>query len=176
MSFELAELSRRLDNIINLGTITEADHSTRKIRVQVGELQTAWLPWPVSIGKNYVHWQPLRVGTQVVLAAPAGELAHAVVVAMCFTQAISTSNDEDLDEIEFNDGTRVAYSSATKSLEMYSVGSVHLEADGNLTLKASAIGIDGPVTQVGGDMTSDGISAQGHIHPESVGVETGGPQ
>jgi phage baseplate assembly protein V len=170
MSFELAELSRRLDNVINLGTIAEANHVTRKIRVNVGTLKTAWLPWPVSIGKNYVHWQPLRVGTQVVLAAPAGELAHAVVVAMCFTQAISTSNDEDLDEIEFNDGTRVSYSSATKSLEMYSVGNVHLEADGNLTLKASAIGIDGPVTQVGGDMTSDGISVQSHDHVAGVGI------
>jgi phage baseplate assembly protein V len=71
--YELSELYRRLDNLIMLGLIHEVDLERKKLKVKIGEIITAWLPWPASIGRNYKRWQPLKPGIQVLLACPSGE-------------------------------------------------------------------------------------------------------
>ncbi|KZX00999.1 hypothetical protein JL49_08050 [Pseudoalteromonas luteoviolacea] len=50
------------------------------------------------------------------------------------------------------------------STSITSAGDFNIEAGGNFNVKASQTNIESPVTQTGGDMTSDGISAQKHLH------------
>lgn len=158
-----ADINRRLENLIRLGTIHQADHAARKIRVKSGGLITGWLPWPAEIGRNYKRWRPLRIGTGVILACASGDPAQAQLVGMMYTDNFgSPSTDADIDVIQFDDGSTIEHNAAAHTLKIHSAG--------ELTLSGTAIKMLGPVTQTGGDMTSDGVSAQ---HHKTTGVVAG---
>ncbi len=185
MSFNLSDLYRRFENLIRIGTIAEVDEQNLLLRVQSGELLTDWLPWPAHIGHNFIHWRPLRVNTQVILCCPSGDPAQAVIVGMLYTDKHQPASfDPALDVIQFNDGTTIQYDSAQKTLTFSSAGDIDLIAEQNINIQAGntvqstatnhitegEVGIHGPVTQTGGDITSDGISTQHHKH---LGVASG---
>ncbi len=154
-----AELNRRLENLIRLGTIAEVNHAARTLRVKCGDLLTNWLPWPADIGRNYRRWRPLRKDTQVVLACPSGDLAQAVIVQILYTNTLTAPNvDPDVDLIQFEDGSYIEHNASANTLKVH--------AAGEMTLSYTHLHLEGPVTQTGGDMTSDGISAQNHTHTE----------
>jgi phage baseplate assembly protein V len=112
-----AELERRLANLIRIGVIQETNHADKKLRVAMGATQTAWLPWPAEIGNNFVKWRPLRVGQQVIVIAPSGELNQAVIVGQLYGGGIEApSTDEQKDLIQFEDGTQIEYDSAAHRL------------------------------------------------------------
>lgn len=164
MNFEIAELDRKLNNLLRIGTIKVADHERQQIKVESGGLTTGWLDWPAEIGRNYRRWRPLRVGTQVLIACPSGDPAQALVIGMLYTQAIDTpSENPEIDLIEFNGGSYLKHNATDNS--------IHIHAAAEMTLSYSHLYMQGPVTQTGGDMTSDGISAQHHTHG---GVQAGG--
>lgn len=185
MSFTLSDLYRRFENLIRIGTIAEVDEQNLRLRVQSGELLTDWLPWPTQVGNNFIHWRPLRVNTQVVLCCPSGDPAQALIVSILYSDALQPANvDAALDVVQFNDGTTIQYDSAQKALTLSSAGDIHFIAQNSIHLHAGnkvqstaenhvtegKVHIAGPVTQTGGDFTSDGVSAQHHKH---VGVASG---
>ncbi len=158
-----AELNRRIENLLRLGQIAEVDHAARQIRVESGGLLTDWLPWPAEVGKNYIRWRPLRVGTQVILASISGDPAQAQIIGTLYTQDLdSPSTDDDIDLIQFDNGSYIQHNAADNSIKIH--------AEGNMTLSYDRLYLKGPVTQTGGDMTSDGISAQ---HHKTSGVAPG---
>lgn len=167
-TFEVAELERRLANVIRLGTIAEADHDTKRIRVQSGDLVTAWLPWPAEVGNNYRRWRPLREGTQVVLAAPNGELAQAVVIGMLYTNdQAAPADDDNTDLVQFEDGTEIRYDSAASVLTVHSVNEIQLQADGDLTAT-----VQGNFSAtVGGDLNAD---VTGNVSIDGSKIELNG--
>ena len=174
--FDQADLGRRLDQIICLGTLIKVYPKTRQIQVAIGDITTGKLPWPAEVGQNYIRWRPLRVGTQVVLACPSGDLQQAQVVGMSYTDALTPdSGDAHLDKITFNDGTEITYDSQQHTLHVHCQNKLHLQAD-TLHLQANAITIDGPIKQQGGDITSQGVSVQKHTHKDALGGDTGKPQ
>lgn len=193
MSFSLAELYRRFENLIRIGTIAEVDEQAQRLRVQSGELLTDWLPWPAHIGNNFIHWRPLRLNTQVILACPSGDPAQAMVISMLYSDQLpAPSDDAAVDVIQFDDGTTIEYNSQQKNLILNSAGSIQFIAADTIALQAGQsitstapqhtidgdLTIQGAVTQTGGDMTSDGISAQQHKHPgvAAGSAKTGAPQ
>ncbi len=154
---DTAELNRLIQNLLRLGTIAQVDHAARKVRVQSGDLLTEWLPMPADIGRNYKRWRPLRTGTQVLIACIGGDPAQAVIVQILYTDALnSPSTDPDVDLIQFDDGSYIEHNHSANTLKLHSAG--------EMTLSATQLNIEAPVTQTGGDMTSDGISAQHHVH------------
>ena len=66
---------------------------------------------------------------------------------------------------------------ASDNITVTSDAEIKLKAANKITLVSSQIDIKGPVTQTGGDMTSDGISAQNHPHDkvQSGSAKSGGP-
>ena len=82
IEFETTELNRRLANLIMLGKVVEADctQTTPKLKIKVGELQTAWLPMLTQRAGPDLSWWPLEVGEQVVVLSPSGELAQGIVL------------------------------------------------------------------------------------------------
>lgn len=202
---DTADINRRIENLIRLGTIAEVDHAARKIRVNSGALTTDWLPWPADVGRNYIRWRPLRVGTQVIIACISGDPAQAQIIGTLYTETLtSPSTDPDVDRIEFDDGTALQYNSDTHQLLIDCVGPVlvkspnnvtldtpqtnvkgKLDVDGLLTYKGGMAGsggtgataqITGDVEITTGDLTADGISVKHHTHPGDSGGTTGGPQ
>ncbi len=176
--------SHFVHHLFAIGTIADIDHDKSLLRVSLGEITTDWLPFPAEIGRNFIRWRPLREDTQVVLACPAGDPSQGLIVQMVHhDKQPAPSDNPDLDVIVFDDGTTMTYDSSASALKLSGAGniSINSKADiaitsaGTLSLAASAITIAGPVQQTGGDITSDGISAQTHTHPTPVGA-SGAPQ
>lgn len=132
-----ADINRRIENLLRLGTIAELDTAARQVRVRSGNLLTDWLPWPAEIGRNYIRWRPLRQGTQVILGCISGEPEQATIIGMLYTQTInSPSTDPDVDLIQFDDGTRIQHNSKTHTTTVQSAGDMTIHAAGNLGLTA----------------------------------------
>lgn len=130
MSNALQDLSRRLDNLIGLGTIAQVDHSSQRVRVDLSGRLTGWLRWPAEIGANFIRWRPLRVGTQVMVACPSGDPANAVIVQILYTAALAPPSDNPaLDVIAFDDGTIISHDSAAHRTSIVNpAGTLVLEA------------------------------------------------
>lgn len=138
MNTNTADINRRLENLIRLGTIAEVDEAARRLRVNTGALTTDWLPWPAEIGRNYKRWRPLRVGTQVILGSISGDPAQALILGILYTDSLnSPSTDPAIDMIAFNDGTVVQHNSSTHKTTLSSAGDVAIHAAGNLSLTAA---------------------------------------
>lgn len=150
MSHELSETQRQLNNLAAYGTIAAVDHARGMVRVNVAGRLTDWLPAPGLIGQNFRAWAPLRVGTQVLVAAPSGDPANGVIAQVLYSQGLAPPNTTgDVDIIQWNDGTRVEYDTAGKKLIFFSVGDLTVEATGDLRLKAGGtIHIDGAAVRV----------------------------
>ncbi|NKC14066.1 MAG: phage baseplate assembly protein V [Gammaproteobacteria bacterium] len=143
-TYEHTEHDRLIANVVRLGIIEAVDHDRRRLRVRSGETVTDWLPWPTDIGRHYIRWRPLRIGTQVVLAAQSGDLTQAGIVGMLYTQSLDApaSGDaapEDVDIVQWDDGTQVAYRVDTRELRVHSAGDLYLSAKGTLWMDAERI-------------------------------------
>ena len=98
---------------------------------------------------------------------------------MLYTESLNAlTDDPDIDLIQFENGASVSHNITSGVMKVICKGDLTLDVAGTLTQKASAHIIEGPVTQTGGDMTSDGISAQQHTHNGITPgpASTGGPQ
>jgi phage baseplate assembly protein V len=168
--------SRQFHNTITIGTIEVVSDDARTARVRIGDdILTKSLPLPAYYGRNMIAVRPVHPNAQVVLNVPSGDLENAVIVGFLWPAGgFPYTTDPNIDGIQFADGTTVQYNSQTKEFTLNSVGDLHIECAGTLSLKAAAITIDGPVEQSGGDVLSDGISAQHHTHTET-GVKTQEP-
>lgn len=145
-NFHQADSDARLQQTLIIGTISEVDNANRCLRVQSSELTTGWLPYPATIGNNFIAWTPMRVGTQVLLACPSGDLTQAIIVSILYTDNLAPpSNDPAVDIIQFNDGTVIKKDASTITvsspcaLDINVGGTVSIVAGGDMTLKAPNI-------------------------------------
>lgn len=180
----LGEIERRLANMVRVGVISAVDHDTKKIRVEAGGMNSAWLPWPVEMGRNFRRWRPLRAGQQVVMVAPSGELAQATVIGMLYSSSLDAPDtNPDLDLVLFDDGTCVQYDSANHHMEVSCIGSVTIKGatellvdfGGSITVNAgSHITINAPATTVNTTQTHNGdVTINGNLNVSAL-TTTGG--
>ncbi|WP_456390241.1 phage baseplate assembly protein V [Profundibacter sp.] len=84
MSMAGAEADRRIGNIIQIGTVTAVDAGSARARVQLGDILTPFIPvGQFRAGALSFWWMP-TVGEQVVVAAPSGDIARAVILCSIF--------------------------------------------------------------------------------------------
>lgn len=142
MSFQIAELERRIANMVQIGRITEIDSGKMRARVAIGDLTTAMIPvaQPKS-GAIKVHWMP-SVGEQVVVFAPSGEMGAAVVQGAIPQTGSAVADDEMHPTINLGDAKMVI--------------------TGNLKITGD-IEIIGKVT-VTDDVVAAGVSLVTHTH------------
>jgi phage baseplate assembly protein gpV len=92
LDYHLAEMERRLANVVRLGTVKEVDPAKGKVRVEIAKdpeglpVLTPWLKWSERAGKIKT-WLPPSVGEQVKVIAPSGDLAQGWVDAGGFSDA-----------------------------------------------------------------------------------------
>ncbi len=143
MSYELAELARKLPNLLRRTTISSVDEATRTVRVKLGEYESAPLPWPADIGKHYTRWMPLKPGIQCVIGCEDGDPANAAILAVMYSNDIpSPSADPDVEVIQYSNGNRIEHDNNS--------GEIRITATGNVI--------------VNGDVIADGISLVNHVH------------
>ena len=68
----IEDAERRLANIARPGKVIETDFEKGVVKVKVGDLESAWVPWRTRAGSQLL-WDPPAVGEQVVLFSPSGE-------------------------------------------------------------------------------------------------------
>lgn len=153
--FNSADMPRQLDNLVQVTTITSVDPANKTLRVQLGDEESAELPWPADQGANYTRWKPLKAGQQVVISSPCGDPAQAVITGQLYSDAHdSPSVDPDIDLIEFANGNRIEHNIRTGKFRI--VGDLELIG----TLTASV------------DVVANRISLVGHDHVKKVGKPT----
>lgn len=184
-----ADLARRLDNIVRFGVIDQTDFTTDpvqpRVRVKTGDILTAWIPISAVRANSDAEHDPVQKGEHVILLAPSGELAQAVVVGKLFS-ADYPSPDLNPDNHcrKYRDGAVIEYNSKTHHLNVVlpTNGTVNATALGGFTFNGD-ITHNGDLTQNGnqnvtGDVVAGGISQINHTHKgvQSGPSSTGKPQ
>lgn len=130
----ITELERRQSNMLRVGTIAEADYARARVRVSIGPLLTAWLPWLTQRASKTSTWHAPEVGEQVLVVSPAGELAQAVVIPALYQSAHPANADNpDIARITFADGAVLEYDRAAHRLAADIPGSASIKTSGDLT-------------------------------------------
>lgn len=169
INFRVSEIERRIGNIIRSGIIVAVDPILKRVKIKSQGNTPSWLPMPAEIGSNFVAWRPLRVGQQVIIASEAGDLVDCQIVGFLYSNNINYSGSNDkIDEIIFDDGTKILYDSQKKEL--------CLDIKGSLSIKSESINIDsninlkGDLIQTEGDIVSEKISLRKHKHKETKSI------
>ena len=167
---DLTELSRRLENLLRIGTVHSVDHGKARCRVQSGELVTQWLPWIERRAGQTTTWNPPTIGEQCMVLSPSGEPAGGVVIYGTYSAenaAPSTSPDDHV--TLYPDGTRISYDHAKGHYQAsypdgahlsYDHPSSSLEAVGiktALVVASTSVTLDTPLTHITGKCVVDDL-------------------
>lgn len=160
--YRLAELERRLANVIRPGVITEVDYRSELVRVKYGEearAVTAWVPWLTTRAGGDREWWAPEVDEQVVLLSPSGELANAVALTAIYsTDRPAPSDDPDKHLVRYSDGAEIEYDRANHLLRavLPQGGAAEISAPDGVTVTGEVM--------VTGDLTIQGaVDASGNI-------------
>ena len=186
-----ADISRRLENLIRLGTIAAVDPGTARCRVSTGGLETEWLPWLAQRAGTDRDWDPPSAGEQCLVICPSGDPAVGVVLLGIYSDRYP-ANDDSLDRHRrtYRDGAVIEYDTATHALRavLPAGGTAELIADGGIRivgdithqgdyLQTGSQTVSGTVT-VAQDVIAAGISLVKHTHAGVMSgpASTGKPQ
>jgi len=160
--FEIVELARKLENLIRIGKVARVDVENSSVQIQIGTLLTKPLPWlEHAAGETRTRRVP-SIGEQVVVLSMSGELNNGVVLTGLNQQRYPTLSAPATEEQHvFSDGTSITYNTETHELKF--------NVQGNITLSASKINIEGDVeikgsVHVTGNLLSDGQNSNHHAH------------
>jgi phage baseplate assembly protein V len=164
-----ADLSRRLENLIRLGTIAAVDPVAKRCRVQTGDLETDWLRWFALRAGEDRTWDPPSEGEQCMLFSPSGEPALGVVLVGLYSDQFDAPDDNpNRRRRTYRDGAVVEYDTETHTLR------ATLPAAGNVELVApGGVFIVGDVSIVGSLSATEGATITGTI-TASVDVDAAG--
>lgn len=114
--YELGEMQRQLSNLIRAGKIVELDEANARVKVSTAGLTTDWLPWGASRAGNTLTWSPPRVGEQVIIASPYGDMGQAVVIGSLFSdERPAPADSKDKETVLYPDGAKTEHNSDTKA-------------------------------------------------------------
>jgi len=167
--YEIAELARRLANLIRKGKVEERQLAPPRVRVRMGELLTAWLPWFGNRAGADRDWSPPSVGEQVVVFSPDGDPAQGIVLPGLYTTEFAAPDDSgDTRGMELSDGARFFYNAETHELliDMPAGGTVKVVGD----TEASGEVADGL-----GKLSRLRTNYNGHKHIGNMGSPTSPP-
>jgi phage baseplate assembly protein V len=159
--FELAELARRLANLIRVGTVAEADYARARLRIALGDITTGWLPFAVSRAGDDRSWSAPSIGEQVLVVCPSGDPVQGIVVGALYQAAHPAPADQvTIHRTVYEDGTVVEYDRAAHRLMVRVVGDLRVETAGRVEIAA-----EGPVAVSSAAEAS--ITAQGPVSVSS---------
>lgn len=169
--------------LIRYGTIETVDLARGRITVRVGEIVSGPVRWLQGAAGGTHVWIRPKVGEQVTLLAPHGDIEGAVAIRGMVSDAHPPVGDADREVITFEDGAAIAYDPAAHALAAILPGgaTARIEADGGITLKGD-VRIEGRL-QVTQDVTLEAkLTAQGEVQSGSIkltqhkhgGVSSGG--
>ena len=164
------DLPGRIGALIRHGTIASVDLAAGTVTVGLGEIESQPVRWYTGGAGGTRVWTRPKVGEQVTLFAPEGDIKGAVAMRGFPCDDFPPLADEARELVRFEDGATIAYDPATHKLEAVLPGgaTVSIVAPGGVTLDADVrisgdLQVDGKIA-AGGDITADNISLVHHKH------------
>jgi phage baseplate assembly protein V len=152
MSYEIAELKRRVANMIRIGVIgelTAGQHSaTVIIAGDEGEpITTDPRPWLTGRAGPDADWHAPEPGEQVILLSPNGDMAQGAILPSLYSDAFpAPANSADIWRKQFANGSSIQYDRAAGKLTV-DVGS------GSVLVVANDATIDANESTCTGNLT-----------------------
>ncbi len=146
MAYILAEIDRKLANIVRVGTVEQADYETQRVRVRSGDLLTGWIPWLTRrAGKDRDWWAP-DIGEQVMVLSPSGDPGQGIAIAAIYQDAFpAPANSPDIRRTVYEDGSEVTHDRATHHMDIRCVGTLTVQAIGTIhVISASQVTVTAP--------------------------------
>ncbi len=159
IDFRVADLERRLANVVRTGLVAEVDLAAARVRAEYDRdaadapVLTGWLPWLAARAGADRTWWPPTVGEQVLLVAPDGDLAQAVALpALYRTAHPAPESSGEKHTALYRDGALLEYDS----------GAHHLDAalPAGATLRVVA---NGGVSVIGDVTVTGNVAASGDV-------------
>ncbi len=157
--YAVSELERLFANLVRVGVVAALDESAARVTVDLGEVVTEWLPWVTHRAGATRTWSAPSPGEQVLVLAPYGDLAQAVVLPAVYQEAHpAPASTKDVERVVLPDGSTVDYDSATHRLTV-TVGSGQVVVNcGSATVNAAqAVTLNAPQTTCTGALTVEGL-------------------
>lgn len=133
--FGVTELKRRLENIVQIGTISATKSKDGKALARVildddgtNKRVTNFLP-VVSFANSFAKiWFPIRVNEQVIVFSPFGNADSGFIIRSIFNKSCKepSGSNEHTSIIEFEDGTRLSYDTQSSDLKIDAVKSINV--------------------------------------------------
>ncbi|HJW26432.1 MAG TPA: phage baseplate assembly protein V [Rhodocyclaceae bacterium] len=143
---DLVELSRRLENLIRIGTVLEVDHTGARCRFKSGRLETNWRPWIAYRAGETRTWDPPTRGEQAILFSPSGEPENGIVLVGINSDAYpAPSSSPDEHATDYPDGARIAYNHASGALTVTGIKTALIQATEHCTVDCPENTITGNV-------------------------------
>ncbi|EHD23642.1 MULTISPECIES: phage baseplate assembly protein V [Brenneria] len=177
-----AELFRLLGNVLRVGTVTEIDVDSWRVRVNSGELNTDWLRWQATRAGAFSIWIPPSVGEQVLMGCIGGNPETAVILGSLYSDenpAPGSSINELV--IKAPDGATLRYDAGAGALEANGMKTARIVASVGVTLETPVVectdhlvaktfsfteggNMKGNVNHSGGAFKSNDVQVDSHSH------------
>jgi len=159
--FNITEGDRRTSNIIRFGKIEEVDYGKALLKVRIGDLLSAWLPWITERASNNITWNPLEIDEQVVILCPSGEINQGVILGALYQDAYpnpTEDNTEDHHRTTYEDGCIIEYDRKKHHLKaiLPKGGTTELISNGGVKIVGD-VHVTGKIT------ASDDIKSEAHV-------------
>ncbi|MDO5101492.1 MAG: phage baseplate assembly protein V [Lautropia sp.] len=157
-AYAVAELERLLANLVRVGVVAALDEAAARVTVDLGEVVTDWLPWVTQRAGATRTWSAPRPGEQVLVLAPYGDLAQAVVLPAIYQEAHpAPAASKDVEHVVFPDGSTVDYDSTAHRLTVTAGSGQVVVNCGVATVNAgTSVTFNTPKTTCTGALTVEG--------------------
>lgn len=154
---DIADILRRIENLIRLGTVAEVDLSSTpaRCRVKSGNITTDFLPFINGRAGTTSDWDPVTIGEQVMILSPSGETGAGIVMPAIHQASIpapSASADEFVRK--FPDGATIKYNHASGHLDVIGIKTATIQAETSVLIDTPDATFTGNV-QIHGNTTID---------------------
>jgi len=166
-----AELLRRLNNLVTIGTITESKsvNGLALARVNILDRVTDFLPVLQMANSFKTHAIPIRPGEQVIVLQLFGNGDSGVILGSIFNkgQKEPAGYSDTREVITYSDGTTISYDEVSKTLDVDAVNAININCK-NATVVSDAISITA-ATSHEGDISIDGkLNVTGNISTDGT--------
>lgn len=190
--YQSTEMSRQLANLVRVGKISQLDEANARVKVNTAGIETDWLPWGAARAGNTRTWSPPRVGEQVVIASPYGDIGQAVVIGSLFSdEKPAPASSMHQETTVYPDGSTVDYNSQSNTLTLTVAAggniiinckhaTVNAENDATINTQTATIAastsveLETPTTHCTGNLQVDGSISYGSGMTGSGGANVTG--
>lgn len=174
---DTSELLRRMENLVQQGTVCEVQEGKALARVQILEYKTDWLPVLMAANSYKRSAYPVRTGEQVVVLSPFGEGGSGIIIGGLFNQVCKEPEGYgDAKEVTvYEDGTTVSYDTEAKELTINASDKITVVAAGDITVECANASVKADTVKVDSPSIDLGLGGKGVVTGECTCAYTGNP-